>query len=774
MIAGLVRRLHRRDDAGMALVVVVILVAVLCAVGPPLVSSLLAESNLQRGADDAHAALAAAEAGVQWYRNHLNADPGYYAYTASDNPLSDPALSGWCGADLASTCGLAGTSPSEAFHYVPDDSSLFSQTGAAAGNVVLTVTGRGGSAGAYSYAYVQASFETSSILDNVYYSAYEVLDPNSSTIQGYDVTATDPGGQSSSSPEVGYDISYSYLDDAGAAVQVSNVSVWNALCRYVTYGENTFYDSLGLGGYSTSHPYYGPYLGGSFSFKVDGPTSSTPGEVSSSGTTTVQVPALPCGSPYDFVGGESFGGPVYTSDQLHVCDVGGDPQFNGLPASLTSGAPSDIPYKYDVPGSVAVSASNVEPAGPYPPSLLPANNGGKTSYMPAGVVPDTVDCTGYGDRASVKAPSYGAELNGTASLPSLNSGLAAYGTSTPPGGISGYGCTFTGPTMIELVASNGSTTMDVWSPLSSASLGTSPACSNPAGSSSHGFSSSTPFITGIPLPSDGVVYVQDYVLGSNPPSVPSDGSSPCFNPYRAQLAATAQQCYEGDVYVEGELAGQLTIGSSANIVVTRDLTYACSDGLGPATSTDPSSVSACTTSEPDVLSLSAEIDILVSGNSSADPTTGRSPNPDASTQGCVSSGFGDGTGSPANSPTPAQQSAAPYSTDPALANDPAAVWPTLCNPDNIVVDAGLFALNGSFGVENWDTTARSGGVYLNGSDLSEYRGPFGVVGVSGYSKQFSFDSRLQYDPPPHILQSAFKVWQQHDYVVCSTAACANL
>jgi hypothetical protein len=277
-------------------------------------------------------------------------------------------------------------------------------------------------------------------------------------------------------------------------------------------------------------------------------------------------------------------------------------------------------------------------------------------------------------------------------------------------------------------------------------------------------------IDGIALPTDGVVYVEDYTLPTDGtlPKVPADGSSPCFNPYRASDPATSAQCYEGDVYIEGELSGQLTVGSTANIVVTRDLTDACADGSGGAQQTDPSSVAACTSSAtPDVLGLSAKYDVLVSGNDPSDGT--------ASDQSCVANGFGDGTGTPANTPTSSQTSSPPYTTDPnaGLAKDPAAVWPTLCNPTDIVIDAAVFALNGSFGVENWGTTALSGGAYLNGADLSYYRGPFGYVGSTGYTKEFSFDQQLQYAAPPHSLQSAIAVWQVGSYVVCGTSEAAS-
>jgi hypothetical protein len=280
-----------------------------------------------------------------------------------------------------------------------------------------------------------------------------VLDPSSQTIQGINVTTSTSGGATTSTAETQYNISYSYTNGAGATVNVNDVSVWQATCQYDTYSPNTFIDSLGLtiGGttYSNSHPYYGPYLENSgFSFNVNGS-----GVVSSSGTTTVTTQSLPCEAPYDFVSGENFNGPVYTNDQLHVC---GSPTFNGSPVSLTSGAPSDVPYLYQVPGSVLVTAANSGTNGPYPTSLI-------GDYVPEGYTVDSVNCGGSGANPNI---AHGVSLNGTQSLPSLNSALAQYGTSSPPSGTTGTGCSYVGPTMIQLVTTGTTTTMNVWSPLS--------------------------------------------------------------------------------------------------------------------------------------------------------------------------------------------------------------------------------------------------------------------------------------------------------------------
>jgi len=382
--------------------------------------------------------------------------------------------------------------------------------------------------------------------------------------------------------------------------------------------------------------------------------------------------------------------------------------------------------------------------------------------------------------------------------------------------------------------------MDVWSPLSSAPT-TSSTCSG--GST---FSTASPFIQNIALPPDGVIYVQNYTLpnGASAPSV-NDGSSPCFNPYEVTSPANSDQCLEGDTYVEGELHGQLTIGSAANIIITRDLTDNCVDGTGSAVVTNPDTVSGCATeNSPDVLGLSAKYDVIVAHNNPVDQVT-------QSSQDCLGNGFGDGTGTPVNTPTGSMLAGNPYNgqavsnvkvtsgsnqvtlsfggnftndgivagtdvnvsgtgipagttvadvnggtltlsqnatasngsvtlnfTDPGLQNDPAAVWPTLCDTtgsSGIYIDAAVFALNGSFGVQNWDQSPFSNYVNLNGTDLSEYRGPFGTFGggggTSGYEKKISFDQRLDFISPPYVLPGSVPLWVLDNYVECPNATC---
>ncbi len=738
--------------------IVLILLVLLAMLTPLMAKQVTGDAPLFSASTNRHAALAAAEAGIQWYRDNLDSHSAYYNYTAANNPLNDPALSGFCGAGLASTCDLAGTNPAEAFHYVPNPANLAGQAGNEVGTVVLTVTGRAGNKGTYAYVNAQATFSPSSVFDDAYYSNYEVLDPSSLTIQGIEISlqplnaSGQPVGNATTKPETGYSITYTPTSGGQAVSE----SVWQAVCQYETYSPNTFIDSLGLriGGttYSASYPYYGPYQdSSSFSFDTSG--SSNTVVTSGSNATQVTVPesgtSYPCEVPYDFVSGETFNGPVYSTDQLHVC---GSPDFTGSPMSLTSGAPSTIPYLPLLPsprdpnGSVLVTTQNSGANGPYSVSL-------KGDYVPAGYTVDNVNCGGSGDTPNLThdvsnaAGETLAQLDGTQTLPSLNTALAQYGTANPPAGTTGTGCEYSGPTMIELVTSGGGpTTMDVWSPLSTAAMGTTSTCSN--GST---FSPSTPFITGIALPSDGVVYVQS-CTGCSWPGTFADGSTPCPNPYQSAQLVNSFWCLEGDAYIEGELQGQLTVASAANIIITRNLTYQCADGSGPASPADPSSVSGCTTEPtPDILGLSAQEDVVVSHNQNGSNCTY------------------DGTGTPTNTGTRISGTSYP--------NDPFDIWPTLCDVNStgstsgITVDAAVLALNGSFGTENWDQQPYSGLVNLNGTDLSQYRGPFGIEGQDGYEKNFSYDTRLAYIEPPYAIPGAVPLWLVNDYIDCPSSSC---
>ena len=160
----------------------------------------------------------------------------------------------------------------------------------------------------------------------------------------------------------------------------------------------------------------------------------------------------------------------------------------------------------------------------------------------------------------------------------------------------------------------------------------------------------------------------------------------CINPYYYNLAANSSQCTEGDAIVEGELQGQVTLTTSADIIVSRDLTYQCADGSGGATTTDPSSVAACNSSSTsnDVLGLLANEDFLI-----AHPP-GLDGNYDTH---CTD----DGTEA-----NPGISNVVPWSCQ--IANPSGGSL-----PGGVVVDAAVVTLNGSTYVPNFTRAPASGG-----------------------------------------------------------------
>ena len=144
----------------------------------------------------------------------------------------------------------------------------------------------------------------------------------------------------------------------------------------------------------------------------------------------------PCNSPFNFKTGETFGGTVYTNDQVYTC---GNPAFNGTPP-IDTGAKNNLSYYYlwDWPGSKSKVV------------------GGQTVYYPAG----WIDTCG-GDPTGL---SYANEGAANQLLPQFDSSIRNYADGYAQ---SGNGCLFTGPTMIEFVkpAGGGNSTMNVWSPL---------------------------------------------------------------------------------------------------------------------------------------------------------------------------------------------------------------------------------------------------------------------------------------------------------------------
>lgn len=791
LLVGSYRRRRGIDhgDTGQTLLLAVIVIAILAASGAAIVTAVVDQLPLTTNAVNQRAAYAAIESGIQAYRAQLNAAGPDVADNASDDTVIDQ----W---NLASTTAK----PVEEYYVNPNPAFTkggFTGSPWADDEILATITGRAGTSTATSQSTQTISaiknvvYESAVIafkqyatyLSNAYYSTYEVLDPNypdpvgttgladpdvsvSTTVNG--VTTTD-----SSVPEQSVDFTYQYKNSSGTLVTVGPTDLRTALCGYDDYQENTFLDGQGDLGYTdnvknnlvtghttftSTYPYYGAYFGIPSSTGAWGsPSSDLTFTVNAldGGTETIKFTStstLPCSSQYAFIHGEVFSGPVYSSDELAICDTTENegPDFQGEPVSLLSGTPTTFYFDYDWPGSYKATS------GPL-----------SGDYVPYGYTDDFASSSCASSNKAYWTPSLSGSLEEGANevLPTFDQSLEddTDGVATnPQTGKPLYGCLFTGPTMVELVDGTSGEYMDVWSPLSKKTdMSGGTACGSGQFSPSHAW------VTDIAMPTDGVLYDQNVPESSTDPNYwsanalnaitsastscatgsqtcvdPPDGettaSSTCFiNPEYPSSTADTSPCTEGDLYVGGELNGQLTMGADQNVFITRDLSYSCAQSSGvPATTLG----SACQSeSTPDLLGLYANKDILFSHPVS-------------------SSGTNDSTCSDWSGTSP---------TDTVADVEPNC---DVTSTNGAVVDAVLIALNGSFGIQNYNDGAALGDMNVNGADIAEYRGPFGVFDsngyLDGYDKTFNYDTRLSYLAPPYAISPTNANWYPWGWVDC--------
>ena len=77
---------------------------------------------------------------------------------------------------------------------------------------------------------------------------------------------------------------------------------------------------------------------------------------------------------------------------------------------------------------------------------------------------------------------------------------------------------------------------------------------------------------------------------------------------------------------------------------------------------------------------------------------------------------------------------------------------------NVRIDAAMLAINHSFIVDHYDCGNQLGTLTVNGAISQKYRGPVGIVGTHGYSKDYNYDDRLRYLAPPKFLDPVESAW----------------
>jgi hypothetical protein len=790
------------------MVLVLAVVAVLILVPLVVSHAVINESPLLARQIQTQKAEAAAEAGIQHYRNLLDNIPNYWVYNAGNLPPAalpvDLALETTNGAlNGPPVFNPVVTGSTESYHYAPNTSCIQTSNctgGPDNGDIVLLVTGRAGGNGSYSYQSLTATFKLSGILNDAYYSEYELLDPNvpgsypQDSTQKYYETAIYPSG--------------TFSQMVMPVASLSN-SLSMDLCGYHTFEPNAYIDSLGSivdpdtgKTYSNTNPYYGPFFGSEPIVNQGGgtPPSETDFVLAKGASGNPSSSALtfqnPCNQPFNFKAGETFNGTVYTNDQIYTDTSGGNPTFSGTPP-LASGAKNNLSYYYlwNWPGSKSKVVSS------------------QTVYYPAGWIHNA-----GGDPPTL---SYANEGAANQTLPQFDTSIRAYAD-----GQSGNGCLFTGPTMIEFVKPVGSanSTMNVWSPLTRANSAVVNGTTYTSSSSCGSYSPSSPWQTGLSILSDGVIYVQSVPASSTDPNywatTPSaegpDGSTSnsnttltansgpftsamvgqpiyvggsviprtiatytstksitysgstlgnhsglyycvgtalacadatvvngtppvansCLDPYTPNYLSSwaaspsTSQCPtstigEGDVVVEGELHGEVTLATDSNAVESRDITYTCADGSGTAVNNLPSACATSGSTAPDMLGIAVNDDIVLShpANDNSNPN-GNGPSPGWVTGTPGSCGTQDGT-----------TLTAAISTGATASTLNSYIAPT-CDIKNPILDAAVVALGGALGDENYD---QQDAFYSGGSTSG------GAFSVNGTALPERSDSRLGSD-----------------------------
>jgi hypothetical protein len=93
------------------------------------------------------------------------------------------------------------------------------------------------------------------------------------------------------------------------------------------------------------------------------------------------------------------------------------------------------------------------------------------------------------------------------------------------------------------------------------------------------------------------------------------------------------------------------------------------------------------------------------------------------------------------------------------------------NMGAIIIQAAMVALDHSFWLPGWASDGVQGQLTIQGSIAQEYRGPVGAHNgttlVDGYSKMYSYDTRLRFLQPPYFTSPTLPNWTQSSFAECN-------
>jgi hypothetical protein len=347
------------------------------------------------------------------------------------------------------------------------------------------------------------------------------------------------------------------------------------------------------------------------------------------------------------------------------------------------------------------------------------------------------------------------------------------------------GCLYSGPTTLSFSIVSGVAKMAVWSPDTPSSVS-----GQPTSGVNDGDNLSTNANTCMPTSAGALVNAPEGSVGGNGviyvENVP--GKATCetgANPfgdygttnsqYGLYLPDTSSGTYDciGDVFVTDAsqsvagLTGPLTVASEDDVIITGNLQYSdCGSGFN-SDLYGTAGTSAChynsgSTSVNDALGLIAEnyVEVnhpvnsngLLSTCSSAQYGTVSAALCNPVTTPSASSGTGSCAGS----------------ASPAFSQPPSAC--------DLTIDAAVLALNGTFTVNNYATGYEEGDLVAFGTIDEDWRGPVAQIdgyGFHGYAKNYTWDSRLGYVPPPSYLNPGTPSWSLISSGVSQVDSCVT-
>jgi hypothetical protein len=96
----------------------------------------------------------------------------------------------------------------------------------------------------------------------------------------------------------------------------------------------------------------------------------------------------------------------------------------------------------------------------------------------------------------------------------------------------------------------------------------------------------------------------------------------------------------------------------------------------------------------------------------------------------------------------------------------------------LTIDAAMVALGNSIYLNSWASQPILGTLQINGSMAQVYRGPVGTFNsggiVSGYTKNYNYDQRLEYLQPPYFTAPTLPNWTKSSFTECGPTAAPAL